>query len=171
MNPAITQLKGAVAQLFEQLENCLASLSDAEYTTKSSLLFGATIGQHVRHIIELFTELEKGYAAGIVHYEKRQRNYSIETNKNLAIHMLTSILQQLEKPSKSLFLRASYETDSDQLIEMPTNYYRELAYNLEHTVHHMALIRVGVTELSQVPVESNFGIASATIKYRQSCAQ
>jgi len=171
MNEPAKQLQDAIRQSFHQLENCIAVLSDTEYTTNRKSLFGATIGQHVRHIIELFTELENGYATGIVNYENRQRDYFIETNKELATQQLGSILQRLDKPSKNLVLHACYESDSDQSIEMSTNYYRELAYNLEHTVHHMALIRVGVTEVSEVTVETSFGIASATIKYRQSCVQ
>ena len=42
-----------------------------------------------------------------------------------------------------------YEDGSAPVV-IPTNYFREIAYNLEHTVHHMALIRVGVNEVSTV---------------------
>lgn len=171
MNQPLNQLQNAIRQSFLQLENCLMTLTDVEYTTHCKLLFGATIGQHVRHIIELFSELEKGYASGVVNYENRQRDYTIETHKAFAISMIDNILKQIEKPAKNLLLHACYDDNSENRIEMPTNYYRELAYNLEHTVHHMALIRVGVSEVGEIAIESNFGIASATIKYRQSCAQ
>jgi len=52
-----------------------------------------------------------------------------------------------------------------------TNYYRELIYNLEHTIHHMALIKVGINEVSCIAVPEGFGIATSTIKFRRSCAQ
>jgi hypothetical protein len=53
---------------------------------------------------------------------------------------------------------------------MPTNYYREMAYNLEHTIHHMALIRTGINDVSRISVPENFGVAISTMKYRKQCA-
>jgi hypothetical protein len=52
-----------------------------------------------------------------------------------------------------------------------TNYYREIVYNLEHTIHHMALIRVGLKELASIELPENYGVASATVKHKKSCAQ
>jgi len=43
---------------------------------------------------------------------------------------------------------------SNDTIVISTNYFRELIYNLKHTVHHMALIGVGINEVSAVKVYS-----------------
>jgi len=58
-----------------------------------------------------------------------------------------------------------------EIASIPSNYYRELAYNLEHTIHHMALIRVGVNEVSSIELPVEFGVAYSTVKYRKQCAQ
>jgi hypothetical protein len=76
-----------------------------------------------------------------------------------------------KKENKSLFLLTYY----DELLVRPekisTNYFREIAYNLEHTIHHMALIRIGLREIGDIPVDESYGVASSTTKYRQKCVQ
>jgi uncharacterized damage-inducible protein DinB len=171
MNRQILHLKEAIKNVFGQIDAVLHELSAEEYSMPSNILFNATIGQHVRHVIELFIELDKGYDSGLVNYEKRKRDYRIETDKHFAAALLNEILNSVAKEDKPLILEAGFNGNTEDIIHMQTNYYRELAYNIEHTIHHMALIRVGVNELSAVTVDDNFGIASATIKYRKACAQ
>lgn len=164
-------LKQPIQHVFVQLSESLRQLSDAEYTQPSSILFNATIGQHIRHIIELFICLEQGYDEGVVNYEKRKRDYRIETERHFAILLLKDIYDKLDKPNKSMILEAEDYTDTMETAAIPSNYYRELAYNLEHTIHHMALVRVGINEVSSVQLPEEFGVAYSTIKYRQQCAQ
>lgn len=164
-------LKRPVEDVFVQLHYALDLLSDAEYSQPSKILFGATIGQHVRHIIELFQCLELGYAEGVVNYEKRKRDYRIETDRHFAASSMRKIWRNLEKPNKAIKLEAEDYNETVETVVIPSNYYREIAYNLEHTIHHMALIRVGVNEVSSVILPDEFGVAYSTIKFRQQCAQ
>lgn len=165
------QLTNAIKNVFVQLSDSLNQISDEQYTAPNKVLFNATIGQHVRHIIELFIELENGYECGIVNYEKRKRDYKIENDKAFAAMWLDKIYNGLEKANKSLLLQSNYDESSNELISVETNYVREVVYNLEHTVHHMALIRVGINEVSNLTLPASYGVASSTIKYRQACAQ
>ncbi len=165
------QLQQTVKNVFVQLSESLHQLTDEQYIQPSKTLFNATIGQHVRHIIELFICLEKGYETGIVNYEKRKRDLVIQTDKDFANRLLQKIYSDLEKSNKKLLLEANYDEHSAATLTVTTNYYREIIYNLEHTVHHMALIRVGINEVSTIEVPGDFGVASSTIKYRKECAQ
>ena len=165
------QLQQSIQNVFVQISESLEQLTCEQYCKPSKILFGATIGQHVRHIIELFICLDNGYITGIVNYEKRKRDYTIETDKNFAGSLLKSIYLTLDKDNKDLVLETGIDEHSDECIAIKTNYYREIVYNIEHTVHHMALIRVGITELSNIELPNSFGVASSTIKYRQACAQ
>mgnify|MGYP003578845093 CR=1 FL=1 len=160
-----------IQHVFVQLSETLNQLSNEEYSRSSNILMRATIGQHVRHIIELFQCLEKGYDTGLVNYEKRKRDYEIETDRQLAIELLKEIYRNIERPNRTIILEAEDYCDEVQIVSIPSNYYRELAYNLEHTIHHMALIRVGINEVSSVILPEEFGVAYSTIKYRQQCAQ
>src|ERR1044071_4493798 len=157
------KIQKAIQNVFVQLSDSLQQLSNAEYTEKCPILFNATIGQHVRHIIELFICLEQGYEKGLINYEKRKRDYTIESNKEVAIELLQQIPAAFHIRDKNLLLEAAYDENSNDTIIISTNYFRELIYNLEHTVHHMALIRVGINEVSAVKVPEEFGVASSTI--------
>ncbi len=165
------QLQQAVNNIFVQLADSLNQLSQEEYSQPCKTLFNNTIGQHVRHIIELFQCLEKGYDSGVVNYEKRKRDTAIETDKDLAGRLLLEIHSGLSKENKVLTLEASYDDHNTEPILFETNYNREIAYNLEHTIHHMALIRVGINECSTIALPEDFGVASSTVKYRKQCAQ
>lgn len=164
------QFRRMIRNVLGQLSFSLEQLSESEYTRQSKSLFNASIGQHVRHVIELFSCLFNGYESGEVNYEKRKRDTRIETDKELALEMIDMICNGLEKPDKDLRLHVNYDEDSVNTTTVVTNYHRELIYNLEHTVHHMALIRVGLNEVSTVEVPDGFGVATSTIKYRRSCA-
>jgi|SRR5436190_9932344 len=164
-------LKQPIKHVFVQLSESLKQITDVAYSQPSKILFNATIGQHVRHVIELFLCLEKGYDEGVVNYEKRKRDYRIETERQFAIDLLKDIYHRLERPNIDIILEAEDYTDTAEVVAVPSNYYRELAYNLEHTIHHMALIRVGINEVSDVKLPDEYGVAYSTIKYRQSCAQ
>ena len=165
------QLQTAVNNVFVQLSATLDQLSQDQYTQPCKTLFNATVGQHVRHIIELFQCLENGYDQGLVNYEERKRDIRIESEKDFAAGLLTEVHQGLNRENKDLQLEACYDEHAEAPITLATNFYREVAYNLEHTIHHMALIRVGITEVSDIELPEEFGVASSTIKYRQQCAQ
>jgi len=165
------EMQCGAMRIFAQLAELIEQLSANEYVMPVNIMSNATIGQHVRHIIELFIELEKGYASGTVNYEKRNRDYRIETDRQVALLMLQHIIANINKPGKNILLEGSYNEANGAMLVIPTNYYREVAYNLEHAIHHMALIRIGVTCISEATVPDTFGVASATLKYRKACAQ
>ena len=160
-------LQQAVNNVFVQLSETIRLLSPSQYIQQCGNLGNNTIGQHVRHVIELFQCLDAGYPESNVNYEKRKRDIAIETDKELALQLLQDIFGKLDKPDKELTLYASYDELSAEPISIPTNYFREVAYNLEHTIHHMALIRVGIKEVSDISLPEEFGVASSTVKHRK----
>jgi hypothetical protein len=161
----------AIQTVFAQLCTTLTLLSHSQYVEPSKGLSLATIGQHTRHIIEMFQCLLIGYQSGVVNYENRNRDFQIETDKLFAIELLQDIFKSLSRENKSLILEAGYREDSEELLRIETNFFREIAYNLEHAIHHMALIKVGLLELSDIAIPDGFGVASSTLKYKKACAQ
>ena len=160
-----------IKNIFSQLASVI-ELTDADlYIKPCSKMKNASVGQHVRHIIELFQGLENGYEKGIVNYENRKRDNQIETNKDFAIELLNSIAGNLDRPDKELKMETCPGENDNDCILIKTNYQRELAYNLDHAIHHMAMIRIAINELSDLDIPENFGKAFSTIKFNNTCAQ
>ncbi|MEJ0082694.1 MAG: hypothetical protein WDM78_17475, partial [Puia sp.] len=103
----------------------------------------------------MFQCLDEGYLKGEVDYEKRKRDKQIETEKDFATDILKEISRQISKENKTLWLLTYYNELQEQPENISTNYFREIAYNLEHTIHHMALIRVGLRELGDLSVDDS----------------
>ncbi len=161
-------IRNTLLELTETIEH----ITELTYKQPCLQLSGATIGQHCRHILELFKELLKGYETGLICYEKRQRDIVLENNKEQAIVEIRMLINSIQIPDKKLVL--SFQLDQDQNSDcfLESNYYRELLYNLEHCVHHMALIRIGLKELTNLNLPDSFGVAASTLKYKKSqCAQ
>ncbi|MFC0515787.1 hypothetical protein ACFFGT_16315 [Mucilaginibacter angelicae] len=165
------KLKEPISNLLEQLQYVIDELTPIQYTQPVKLLSQSSIGQHTRHILEFFVELNKGYETGMVDYDKRIRNKNIEADKDFAITTIRQIEANIQKPDKELLLQAEYGDGEAHSAQVFSNYYRELVYNLEHTVHHMALIRIGINAVSDVVIPDEFGVAASTLKYRKACAQ
>lgn len=159
------------SELFGQIKNAVSNISGEQYTQKSRLLNQATVGQHLRHVIELFQELLNGYACGTIDYENRERSMIIENDPSEAFFRMDDIIRRLEMPDKELLLRSDYSIDEPDPVGVKTNFHREIIYNLEHTIHHMALMRIAIEKEYGMTMPETFGLAPSTIKYRQACAQ
>jgi hypothetical protein len=146
----------------------LTVLPDGVYTQPCSQLSGATIGQHVRHTLELYQCLLSGYESGLIAYDKRKRDKTIETELSTSEVVIDSICAELDKPDK--VLQVVYEIEGRE-ISLQSNYQRELMYNLEHAIHHMALIKVAVISLTDIVLPIGFGVAPSTITFRAQCVQ
>ena len=145
----------------------LEQLPGDTYTAACNELSNATIGQHTRHIIELYQCLLAGYDSGVVNYDERKRNKLYEHAREEAIAVIKEILNELVRPDKTLQVICGAE----EPVTISSNYYREVLYNLEHCIHHQALIRVALITSEVVTVSDEFGVAPSTIQYRKECAQ
>ncbi len=156
-----------LSQQIASLKNLIESLTQHQFTKKVEHLGNANIGGHTRHIIELLQCAIDGYHTGTVDYINRKRNLDLETNKEIALSVLASLEQYYQLPDKKLKLTIESNDDSNEPI-VTTTYFREIVYNIEHTIHHFALIKVALIELKLNMVDTNFGMAYSTIKYQSS---
>jgi hypothetical protein len=167
----MNQLTEACDLIFDQLTEAIEQLSETEFSKPSTILSGSSVGQHLRHTLEFFVCLEKGYERGVINYDKRNHDKLIETNKSIALSAIDRIrfFVHSQENDKPLQLEVGYDAlEKDKgVISVNTNYFRELTYNIEHAVHHMAIMKIGIREVAQhVSVPVGFGVAASTLRYR-----
>jgi hypothetical protein len=155
---------------FHQLTDAINQLEHVDYKRPLENLSGSSVGQHVRHIIEFYQCMMNGYKNASINYDLRVRDKMIEESREFAIQCINKIMFEIQSADlkKPLVLEVSYENGiENNSIQLPTSFERELVYNIEHAIHHMALIKIGIKEInSEIILPVEFGVAASTIKHK-----
>lgn len=158
-----------------QLKELLELISTSDYNKKPEVLFGASVGQHIRHILEFYLLLISGAFEGKISYDNRERKLELETNPAKALELIQKLIKGIELIylNETIELEADYTTSGQKDNLIKTSVGRELAYCIEHSIHHQALIKAGLIAIGLNNIISeDFGVAYSTIRYRNnSCAQ
>jgi uncharacterized damage-inducible protein DinB len=163
-------LNNACGNILTQLADLVNQLSKQEFTKPIDSLGQSTLGQHLRHTLEFFICLEKGFENGLINYDKRAHDKLIESDKFIALSMISKINEFVNSQSsdKALKLEAGYDLDKEEFVTIETNFLRELVYNIEHAVHHMAIMKIGIREIAPtITLPPDFGVAASTIRYKE----
>jgi hypothetical protein len=163
-------IKEAGENILEQISRVIEQISGTDFIKPVEAFNGATIGQHFRHSLEFFQCLMNGYGEGLVSYDKRKHDKDIEDNKLLALDVISKIKLFINycDINKPIDLQVSYDPNSEIEVTVSSNMAREITYNIEHIVHHMALVKIGINEVSPyVTLPLEFGVAISTIKYNK----
>ncbi len=144
----------------------LQKITPDDYGKPIDLLSKSTIGQHTRHFIEFYLcLLNQAECSCNINYDKRERDKRIEENPVYALQCIDRIIEGLNspRPMSDFVLHAEFDT----AISVPTYFDREILYNIEHSIHHLAIIKIGLKIIApQIELPPHFGVAASTIKYR-----
>lgn len=158
-----------------QIRALLCNISEEHYTAKPDILSGASIGQHTRHVLEFYLLLVSGSFSGTISYDKRERDIKIESNLTFAKQTIDKLIKGIDTLDTILpvKLEADYTAGEHTQNLINSSVGRELAYCIEHSIHHQALIKAGLIALGiGNTIEEHFGVAYSTIRYRKDqCAQ
>lgn len=155
----------------QQLRNLLEIIPSDTYANKLEVFSGSSIGQHCRHVIEFFQCLIQEADHTTVCYDHRQREKKLEDHTNFAIASIDEILLELPKMelNKPLNLACDYHTIPNEIKPnlTETTLARELVYNIEHAIHHMAIIKIGLKAIyPEFKLPDGFGVAPSTVRFR-----
>lgn len=171
----MSSVKRQVSSLLQDAKEYLEQISDSDYSKQLEVLSGSSIGQHTRHFIEFFQCVVSGGLPNqdgktIINYDKRKRDACIECD---TLHVI-SLLDTLEHEISGVDLKqevwlAHTDYSSGNMNLIPSSIERELFYNVEHTIHHFALIKIGLQHLTTVVhLPAHFGVAPSTLAFRKS---
>ncbi len=136
----------------------LQSLSKKEYTAKSFVV-GASIGAHVRHIIEHYKIFIDGSLMGSIDYGSKDRDFNLQDIPEYAIATIGDVLAEIVHLNKCTTIVAN---------GFPSTIGRELDYAEDHMIHHLALIKSILREMDlDSMVGPDFGLSKSTIEFRK----
>lgn len=148
-----------------QLNEILNQLKEEEYCQQLNNLHGASIGQHARHILEFIDCLISIERDGTISYDDRKRDVNLECNLNEYLSRSNELLQSLEIVRNNFPIKIKCFLGGDDIAITETNYHREELFVLDHTIHHLAIIKIGITEnFPQIHVPSEFGFTASTVR-------
>ncbi len=169
-------INSVAERVLRDAEFYLDTIDSEVYSMPLDLLFGASIGQHTRHFIEFYRclLLQIEQPGSVVNYSKRARDLSIETDPQVARKHISEIAVKLAgiNTNRSCVLECDDHIDG-AANTVDSNLERELLYNIEHTIHHLAIIKIGLAAVApSIEIPEHFGVAPSTIKHKQNiCAQ
>ncbi len=165
---ALEKLKLALQEQLETLHFVIEKLDESSYKNPQPLLSGSAIGKHIRHILELLEELLTGYEIGSINYDNRKRSLLLENLPEAAINKIKECHHKIEAltDDKKLVLGELCGTTKADTITLVTSLNRELIYNIEHAVHHMAIIQIAIKANNLVDLPAHFGLAYSTLKHQ-----
>lgn len=161
--------------LLSDLKKVISNLNAPDYAGAQDVLSGASVGQHVRHLLEFYQCLLGQNASGRVNYSLRVRELQLEQSSTYAVGICEDLISQLHvlEGDQPLILDMDDLDAHSAPVAVPSSLSRELIYCIEHAIHHMAIIKIGI--MMQNPhfaLPDGFGVAPSTIRYRTSqCAQ
>jgi len=129
----------------------------------------STIGQHTRHFIEFYQCLLAQANTQNINYCLRNRDLQIEENPTVAIQAIDEVITNLEKLNLETAISLYTSKEGDEKIQ--STIARELHYNIEHCIHHLALIKIGLKIIRpDLELSDSFGVAPSTIQHRKQFA-
>lgn len=122
-------LKEAAIKQLQSLQFILSQIREEDYQTNLKTLKEASIGKHVRHIIEFYQCLLLNPIDNVVNYDNRKRNSLLEENVKYTYDYITEIIDILERIqiNKQLILVSNYQ---NQDVRMESSLYREITTTL-----------------------------------------
>jgi uncharacterized damage-inducible protein DinB len=164
-------INGSIESL-DQMIGFIKSLTDETYKVAPKPLFDSSIGQHLRHILDVYMAIINGDDFEKVNYDIRRRGLALETMRTEGLMELKVVrhwLVTLDEASLTLATTVQTEVSvcSEQPAEMSSSIGRELCFASSHLTHHLAIM-AAVAKFLGHKVSAEVGVAPTTATFLRS---
>ena len=148
----------------------IESLTPETYQYRAKPIVASTIGEHFRHILDMYFALIEGLPEQQVDFNRRRRGASVESDLCVAREELQSIRAWLlglaENDDAPINMISEVTLGDTSTVQIRSSLARELIFTSSHAVHHYALIGV-IAKMQDVTVDNSLGLAAATATYQR----
>lgn len=168
LSPSATLPAGV--SLLEQCRGFLETLDGRAYTRGSDVMFGGTIGQHVRHALDHFGAVLGALDGRVVDYDHRARGTEVETSlleAKRTIDGLCALLRSAprEQADRPVLVRVMLSGEGDET-ELTSTFAREVAFATHHAIHHHAMM-AAIASSFGLAIPAGFGKAPSTVNHER----
>lgn len=142
----------------------IQSVSDAQYRDAGVAPYHASIGSHIRHILDVFDCVFCGLESGEINLVARTRNLQVEQNRAAGLVYLQQILAKLEGLQTPDMERLVHVTDDlgDGEVTYPYTLAAAIIQAHSHAIHHFAAIGYLLCQLGIGAPNVDFGYNPTT---------
>lgn len=172
-----TVIKGNVEGLDQGIA-LLTAMTDEQYCMRAKPHMHSCIGEHLRHVLDLYYALKDNIAAKMIDYDMRRRGALVESCRLTGLLELRQIKAWLltlqpHMMNDKLIMSTEVSVVHTDVAQVETSLIRELIFVSTHAVHHYALMDISA-KLCDFATPKNMGVAPATLtalRNDSSCVQ
>lgn len=164
--PALLQ---TVAESLYPINDILAILCDLPDKKGEQYFVELNVGRHFRHVYDHFNAVFAGSGSGVVDYNHRQRESDVERDMGLSQSSLEKIIAAClgldgAYLSNTIEVISEVSCSTEKSYRFTSNIERELLYLINHTVHHLAYVKL-LLKGADIALPETIGIAPSTATY------
>jgi uncharacterized damage-inducible protein DinB len=160
-----------ISRQLDDIAAIVMSIDDSTYLARPLAEVSGSIGEHVRHVLDHVAAFATARPYGSLTYDTRERGTLVERDLGAALRTilrLKAMLANLTDEDLSAPVTVSSMLTRDQApVSARSTLRRELAFVVNHTIHHQALIAVLLSVIG-IDTPDAFGLAPSTPRIAQS---
>jgi len=161
------KLLNATINSLTQVVDSLMYLNGVQHPQAKDIYRSLNIGRHVRHIHDHFLALEKGRENQLINYNLRNRDSAIEKDLGYAIIAFNKLIlnvRLLDNNDEKVEIISEIDCTLTISQSFSSSFSRELLYLINHTIHHIAYIKLLLKSVN-IDLPEHIGIAPSTASF------